>query len=1092
MSHKTKFRKRFHANVLLHVGILILLTGFVTVLSQNTKDDSQLADLITLKHESDDNLLSIQFSNVTIQDGLEILADKINVGFSYNPDDLPNKRVSFSMVNVPGLEVIYRLLEGTNLEPVLPPTKDVIILRKKEAKIEFDVVQETITGTVVDASTGEALPGVNILIEGTGTGTTTNVEGEFELSVPDMDVNLVFSYIGYVSQVISLEDRTHIEVALRMDVISADELVVVGYGVQRRSDLTGSVASVSSERIENMPYQNISQVLQGTVPGVMVRNTSAGSDPGSSIMVRGRNSITADNSPLIVVDGVPYEGSFRDINTNDVESIEVLRDASAAAIYGARGSNGVILITTKGGTEGATTFSYRGNFSVQNYANLPDLMDGEQFYQYKMERFPGAMTNSERQIYESGDWVDWLDLGTRTGISNEHDIAVSGGSETTTFYLSGNILDVKGIILNDNYSRLSGRVNLDTRVTDWLSFGTRTQISYGDRSGESPELSGGRGLFRQNPLTSPIDEDGNYTVYPWSDDTYFGNPLANTTFDNINKYTQLVTNNFAQLNFPFLDGLSYRLNTGVRLRNSEYANYKARNTREGLQSGGEAELNANRNFNITLENIANYLHDIGDHSIGVTAVFSFEDNQYRAESTEAIDFPNDIISWHALEQAGYSVQNTSVSDSYMISQMLRLNYVYDSRYMITLTGRRDGYSGFGDDNKWGLFPSIALGWNLHNESFFPMADLFSEFKPRVSLGVNGNHAVSPYQSLSRLSEQNMMYGSAPAPGYSPSSLANENLGWETSRTLNIGLDLGLFNDRITSDINYYYTNTYDLLLQRTISSVHGITSILQNIGETKNTGLEMALTSRNIVSPNFMWTTSGNLSFNRNEIVDLYGDGRDDIANSWFIGHPINVNFDYVVDGVWQLDEADEAAEWGSQPGFVKLRDVNGDGQLGPDDRQIIGQQDPKFMWGINNTFNVNNFELNVFIHGVHGVTRYNTWLSDDTWADVRINTTNKNWWTPDNPTNEWIKNDLVADYMSGIQASWYEDASFIRLKDVTLSYNVPQNTLNQIGFNRLRLFITGTNLYTFTKWSGLDPELTGYASYPLEREFVLGISLGL
>jgi TonB-linked SusC/RagA family outer membrane protein len=1064
----------------------------VLAAQENESSLSALAQQVTVDRSDEVMLLSIEIVDIPLSKALEMLTEELRVGLSYSSEIDLSKKVSLNKINVPFHEVLYALLDGTNLMPVLPPTKDVLVIREKEELLEEEMLQETVTGQVVDAQSGEALPGVNILIQGTSSGTSTDVDGNFQLNVSDLEQTLIITYIGYDRLEISIDGRSELNIEIQPSIIAGDELVVVGYGVQRRSDMTGSVASVSSERLETVPYQNISQVLQGSVPGVMVRTTSAGSDPNSSLMIRGRNSITADNSPLIVVDGVPYEGSLRDINTNDVQSIEVLRDASAAAIYGARGSNGVILITTQGGNAGTTNFSYRGNISTQNYANLPDLMDGEQFYNYKMERFPGAMTNSEREIYERGEWVDWLDLGTRRGFSQEHDLAVSGGFENTTYYLSGNILDVRGIILNDDYTRLSGRINLDTQIGDWLSFGTRTQVSRGDRSGESPELSGGRGLFRQNPNTQPFDEDGNFTIYPWSDDTYFGNPLANTTFDNLNLYSQVVTNNFAHIDFPFLEGLSYRLNTGVRIRNSEYANYKGRNTREGLQSGGEASLNNSRNQNITLENIVTHIQDFDQHSLNFTGVLSFENNQYRAESTNAIDFPNDIISWHALEQSGFLVQNTSVSESYLISQMFRVNYVYDRRYMLTVTARRDGYSGFGSDNKWGLFPSVAVGWNFHNEQFFPFAGVFSEFKPRVSYGVNGNHAVSPYQSLSRMSDQNMMYGSSPAPGYTPSALANENLGWETSRTLNFGLDVGFFDDRITADINYYYTNTYDLLLRRTISSVHGITSILENIGETKNTGLEMSLVSRNIVLPNFMWSTSGNISFNRNEIVDLYGDGRDDVANSWFIGQPINVNFDYVVDGVWQLDEADEAAQWGSEPGFVKLRDVNGDGQLGPEDRQIIGQQDPKFLWGMNNRFNIRNFEINVFIHGVHGVTRYNTWLSDDTWADVRINTINKNWWTPENPTNEWIKNDLVADYMSGIQANWYEDASFIRLKDITISYDLPPATISRLGLDRVRLFATGTNLYTFTNWSGLDPELSGYASYPLEREFVFGISLGL
>jgi TonB-linked SusC/RagA family outer membrane protein len=424
--------------------------------------------------------------------------------------------------------------------------------------------------------------------------------------------------------------------------------------------------------------------------------------------------------------------------------------------------------------------------------------------------------------------------------------------------------------------------------------------------------------------------------------------------------------------------------------------------------------------------------------------------------------------------------------------MFRLNYSYESRYLLTLTGRRDGYSGFGADSKWGFFPSVALGWNLGNEKFFPLKNIFSKLKVRASYGLNGNQAVGSYKSMARLEEENYLSGSSTMAGYFPSTLGQEKLGWESSRTFNFGLDIGLFEQRVTGDLNMYVTNTYDLLLNRAISAVHGITSILQNIGETQNKGIEFSLTSRNVHTKNFSWVTTGNISYVQNKIIDIYGDGRDDVSNQWFVGEPIRVNYDYVFDGVWQLNEEAEAQKWGSKPGYIKLKDANKDGKITPDDRQIIGQQDPKFLWGLTNTFSYKNFNLSVFLHGIHGVTKENDLMDDEiVTSGVFRNTTVKNWWTPENPSNEWYMNHVDANKMAGVTTSIYENASFVRVKDVTLSYNFPTTVINKFGGNNLKIYATGRNLFTFTKWRGLDPELSNQRSIPLQREFVVGLQIG-
>jgi len=952
----------------------------------------------------------------------------------------------------------------------------------------------TVTGRVTD-ETGSPLPGTTVVIKGTTVGASADSDGKYALDVSSRNVSLIFSFVGFVTQEIAVQNRAVVDVVLQAEITGLQEVIVVGYGTQKKSDITGTVSSLPKERLEMAPNLNIAQAIQGSIPGVMIQTTSAGASPAESIMIRGRNSILASNDPLIVVDGIPYGGAISDINPNDVKSIEILKDASAAAIYGSRGSNGVILITTNEGTEGKTTISYDGKYSIQSFVKLPDIMDGKEYYDFKMLRLPTGMTQSEQDIYDSGEWVNWFDLGLRKGNSQQHNLAISGGTQNTKYYIAGSLLDVKGLIVSDDFQRLTSRINVDTKIAKWLTFGTRTQLSADDLSGVAPDMED---LYKRNPLAVAYDENGNLTVTPIADDPLRNNPLETTLFKNTDKSYQAVTNNFAIIDFPFIKGLNYRINTGIRFRVVDQGTYRGRDTKTGLDARGSANTARSLSNNTVIENILSYTREFGNHNIFATALYSYEGNKNTSNTVSASGFPHDFLSWYSTAQADLVTNGYSFNETALISQMLRLNYAYASRYLLTLTVRRDGYSGFGTSSKWGIFPSVALGWNINNEKFFPWNDLFNELKIRFSYGLNGNQAVGAYESISRLSQENMVSGSTSLPGYKPSKLGSDNLGWESSTTLNFGVDFGIYKNRIAGTINLFKTNTSDLLLNRTISLVHGITSITQNIGETENNGLELSINSRNFVTKDFTWSTSGNMSFVKNKIVSLYGDldaeGReiDDIVNNWFIGQPIRVNYGFVFDGVWQMDEAAEAAEWGSQPGYIKIKDVVEDGSLTAEDRQIIGQRDPKMIWGLTNTFSYRNIALSIFMHGVQGVTRSNGLMSDlGVTAGVRHNTIRKNWWTPTNPSNDFWMNHVDAHRMAGVEATIYESADFTRIKDISLSYDLPSNLLSGIGLNKLKFYITGRNLMTFTKWRGLDPELTGTEVIPLQKEYVLGLSLG-
>jgi TonB-linked SusC/RagA family outer membrane protein len=955
--------------------------------------------------------------------------------------------------------------------------------------------EKRISGKVTDKS-GSPIIGASVFVKGTTVGIVTDIDGSFSLAVPSGATTLTVSFIGMTMQEVILGSQTVYNVVLEESAIGLEEVIVVGYGTQKRSDITGTVSSMPKERLEMAPNLNIAQAIQGAIPGVMIQTSSAGAAPNQVIMVRGRNSILASNDPLIVLDGIPYGGQISDINPNDIQSIEVLKDASSAAIYGSRGANGVILITSKEGVAGKAQIFYDGKFSIQRASNLPDLMTGPEFYAFKQFREPGSITQTEQDVYDSGRWVDWVDLSTRSGFSQQHNLSLSGGTGNVKYYVAGGLLDVKGVLINDDYQRITNRINLDIKVNDWLSIGTRTNLSFDDQSGQAPSS----GVWRMNPLSVPFDENGNQIIYPWPEDIYFENPLESLLINDKDKSYQLATNNFALINLPFVDGLTYRLNFGLRKSAGDEASYAGRNTGSGFEVRGHANTSRRLANNTVVENILSYSREFGLHNIFATGVYSYEKNESGSNSMDAKGFPHDFLSWYAAQQAEVVTPSYSFNNNVLLSQMLRVNYSYDSRYLLTLTGRRDGYSGFGSSRKWGVFPSLALGWNIANESFFPATSLVNELKFRLSYGLNGNQAVNPYETISKLGSYDIIENKATLPGYVPISLGQDNLGWESSATLNIGLDFGLMKNRITGDINLYKTNTTDLLLNRTISPIHGITSITQNIGETENRGLEFSIVSRNVVAGDFKWLTSGNLAFLSNKIVSLYGlkdeNGKeiDDIANQWFIGQPIRVNYNYDMIGVWQLDEEAEAELWDAKPGYVKFLDVNGDTLLSAtEDKVIIGQQDPKFMWGLTNTFSYKSFKLDVFVHGVHGVTKPNELMIDDVYETVRRNTINKNWWTPDNPTNDFYMNHKYANILGGDESTdfYFEDASFVRIKEISLSYDLPKSFLTKLSLSKMRVYVTGSNLFTFTKWRGMDPELDEQRESIYQKEFVFGLSLG-
>ena len=959
------------------------------------------------------------------------------------------------------------------------------------------VFSQTIRGTVTDSGTGESLIGVNVTLKGSTTGTITDIDGTFEINA-EAGSTLVFSYIGYANREIVLGNETQIDVSLDPDVAQLEEVVIIGYGSQKKKDLTGSVATISMDRLNEKPNNNFVQALQGAVPGLNISaNSSSAEQNDFSILIRGRNSINASNTPLIVLDGVPYNGSISDINPNDIASITVLKDASSTAIYGSRGANGVILIGSKTGAGGGKPkINFSGSTGFNEIANIPPVYDGPGFAAFKEEREPGELTDTELDNLAAGKSTDWLDLATRTGVRQDYLLSVSGSSDAVNYYTSAGYQNIQGVAKNDDFTRATLRVNLGLKITDDLKFGTATQLSFIDRSGRSPSFGGeDNGAYFLNPLANPYDENGELTIFPWPEEVFYSNALSNTLVLNDDTNNKIFSNNFLEYSPAFIPGLTLKINTGVEMENRDIGDYYNRKTNPGFKSNGIARLYNSSSKNYLIENLLTYRRSFGKHSLDLTALYSSQKDITESNDVEGVGFPNDLLNYRQMNLALGTSFNTGYTQTSLISQMARVNYSFADKYLLTLTVRRDGFSGFGENSRYGTFPSAAFSWRISEEDFFSSA-IVDNLKLRLSVGKNGNQAVGPYDNLARLTDRSYLSGNQTAPGFIPIQLANNELSWESTLTQNLGIDLSMWNYRLSASLDVYQALTSDLLLDRLIPSVHGITKITQNIGETKNVGFDFSLSGMPVMKKGFSWRVSGNLSYNKNEIVSLFGKDQDDIGNRLFIGQPIRVNYGYQFDGIWQENEdPSNSAQPDALPGDIKVLDIANvlDANGNPmkaisanEDRVIQGQLDPSFIFGLENTLNYKKLSLYVFVQGVSGVTRRNTIYDENVFGGVQRNWFVLDYWRPDNPINTNHRNNQDANlYGVGI----YESADFARLKDVTLSYTLS----NLAGRGKtLKIYGTARNLVTLTNWTGLDPELNSQNSVPLQKEFIIGFNLGL
>lgn len=972
----------------------------------------------------------------------------------------------------------------------------------------------TVTGKVLSSDGNTPLQGVSVIIKGSAAGTTTNAEGIFQINVPDKNAILVFTYQGHSLQEITIGNDNNFTITLQQTISKLDEVIVVGYGQQKKRDVTGAISSVSSSALREVAVNSPQQALQGRVAGLYAQ--SDGNKPGSDVIIRirGSRSFSAGNDPLYVLDGIPLTGGLNDINTADIESMEVLKDASATAIYGSRGANGVIIITTRRGKTGPPTVSYDAYVGFVKTLGQVELMGtADKFAEYVREsrRATGHYNDanrdsSDRVIFEAvelesialGRYTDYQDLMLQTGLQQSHQLGVYGGNDNTKYGISVGYYNDQGIISTQDFTRFTLRINLDQQIGRRVKVGTSIQGTYSLRNGAN--LNPFDDALAENPLGVPFDSSGNLIFLPTTDGIRT-NPLAELVPDaqiDENKRFRLFSSLYGEVDLA--KGLKYRFNFGPDLIQNKNGRFIGSQTND--RRGGDTKASANEDLVLayTLENILTYNKTFKKvHAINFTGLYSVQTREQEGSDIFVTGVPIEDMEF---ENLGAAPVIDSVGSFYekwtIISYMARINYVFDAKYLLTLTGRADGSSRFAPGNKWGFFPSIAAAWNMSSENFLNSSRFISNLKLRASYGQTGNTAIDPYQTLGGLTRTVYAFDNTEAYGFRPAFLPNPDLKWETTASLNLGVDFGLFNNRITGSVEAYRQNTTDLLLERQLPITSGYNSVLENVGATRNTGYEVTLSTINIdrskAKNGFTWTTDLNFFQNKEEIVELYAGKVDDVGNEWFIGEPINVVYDDEKIGIWQTRDQDLAASYGYKPGEIRVKDQNNDGRINGDDRVILGAEAPKFTGGITNRFTYKGFDLAIFAFARFGYKITSLIHEGNTMhLQGRYNNLDIDYWTPTNPTNAYPRPNENSEGAVLGSTLRYFDGSFVKIRNINLGYTFPDQMVQKLKLKTLRLYLSAQQPFIFApyrqKEKGIDPEYPK-ADTPATSMFSFGINV--
>lgn len=1121
---------------------LLPCPGHVNVLSRKTIRYMKLTILLLLAFNLQvfakgygQTVFSLDMRNVGVEEVLNQLQKESDYRFFYNAGQIKtldkvtvvaqNEPLSTILTQVLGPRFDFRILED-----------NLVVISSRESPFQ------TIQGTVRDEK-GGALAGVSVVVKGTSKGTTTNSEGKYLISATEKDV-LVFSMVGYEPEEVRVSNQTVIDVQLRVSASSLDQVVVIGYGTARKKDLTGAVASVKMADLQKAPVRSFEEALAGRIAGVI--SSSDDGQPGASvnIVIRGKNSITQDNSPLYVIDGFPLENPDNNaINPAEIESIEVLKDASSTAIYGARGANGVIVITTKKGIVGKPVLTYNGYVGFQQNNRKMELMSPYEFVRLQSEIdslntdttfLAGGKTFED---YRNIKGVDLQDSLFRTSPFRNHFVSLTGGTRDTRYSLSGSALNQEGILTNSGYDRYQARFRLDQEVDPNLNVGINANYSHLKQYGTSPSQNG-TGFYYSNllynvwayrPVTSKINQPEDVED---EDDEFLAlqgfNPIKTAKNEHRRKISDILSSD-AYAEYAFAKNFKLRVTGGLTKTKSRHEQFNNTQTplgspltKAGADNGVSGSLIFHEITNWVNENTLTYHRQISKQSLLNTVVgFTLSGTNTSSYGAAANHIPNEALGLSGIDE-GTPVSISSTSSSYKLASFLgRVNYTYRSRYLLTASFRADGSSKFAPANRWSYFPSGAVAWRLSDEPFMEGLRFVSNAKLRMSFGTTGNNRVSDFAYLSRISlpsNGGYSYYNEPVVAAVLSSLGNKNLKWETTNQADIGLELGFWNQRLTLEADVYRKVTSNLLLDASLPGSMGFNTALKNIGKVQNQGLELTLNSMNLKQKRFSWSTNFNIAFNQNKVLAL-SDGETKRFTTAFwdtytqnvplylaeVGYPIARFWGYLWDGNYQYSDFEETspgkytlrpgvvsyttnAANPIQPGNIKFRDITGDGKVTAEDRTMIGNPNPDFTGGFTNNFTYRNFDLNVFFTFSYGndIINVNRIIMEGGRVRKNMNyfATYVNRWTPENPSNEYFRVNGGGPLDFAYSTRVIEDGSFIKLKTIQLGYNLPQTWIRKAKMNSLRLYASAQNLLTWTRYTGFDPEVSKFGSSALRPAF--------
>lgn len=974
-----------------------------------------------------------------------------------------------------------------------------------------------VKGTV-RAENNQPLPDVSVVVRNNQTkfttGTKTDALGVFKISIPTGEgYDFTFTSVGFEPHTLTgysvKSGETILEIGMKSSAGSMDQVVVVGYGTQKRKDLTGAISSISESQIAEVPMSNIGTALKGRIPGLDI--VSTGGDPGSgnSILLRGHRSFNASNAPLIILDGMAYYGSINDINPYDVKSVDVLKDASTTAIYGSQGANGVIIITTKRGRIGAPQFSFDTYVGVKsNYGKIP-VLNSEEYVERGREAgraagtYPQAPTDSADKAmlgalqyanYKAGINTDWQKLLFQNAIQQNQQINLSGGAEAVQYSISANHFSETGTIPRQKFERYSLKTNLDVKFSSKFKAGTSVLLSYNIQQLNVEDVSLDEALTYV-PLGKPYDDNGN-PIYDPVNDGYRINPLSDIVFDSYRQgYKRWAPYINLYGEYKILPSLTYRINLDADANLSASKISAASNSIGRRGAVNLASIDDGQSNRYQYESILTYDKTFAQkHRLTFTGVNSLQKSHAEQEYIAVKNLPYVPSRYYNIgSAANIDSYSSNLTEWTLLSFAGRLFYGYKDKYLFTGTIRADGASQFAPNHKWGYFPSAAVSWRMTQEEFMKSVSWLSNLKLRLSYGISGNQGIDPYQTEGNLTKTTYAFDEAAAYGLRPGVLANSDLKWESTAVLNFGLDFGFFNERINGSLNLYKSKTTDLLMSRYLPITTGFQTVLENVGSTQNKGIDLSLNTENIRNAEFQWQSGLVFYLNREEIMSLYNGKIDDIGNKWFIGKPISVFYDYEKTGIWQTDKVNEAAKYGYKPGQIQLLDVNGDSAYTDKDRVILGSRQPKFVLNLSNSFGYRNWDLSFDFYTRWGSLNYVPILAPESFN--RLNKIKVDYWTPQNPTNAYPQpNGKFQGYTYGGTLA-YRDGSFIKLKQISLGYALPHSFGNNAHIKSAKVYITGTNLWTWTKSDlsdyYLDPEAAGNVlTLPAQRTVIVGLNI--